>query len=61
MQTHPQLTKACSLLTWSCYGIWLFSAVWWLAAPPVLDAPASWLLDTLTWSAGAHTPLNIFL
>ena len=58
MSHSKDLSSACTLLQWVCYGMLLFAAVWWLAAPSVLDQPASLLLDTLVWPIdGSHDTL----
>jgi len=59
MSHTMKLHSACQLLQWVSYGMLVFVAIWWLAAPPFLDGPASLLLDTLVWPVdGGHELLS---
>lgn len=59
MSQNKDLSTACTLLEWVVYGMLLFAAVWWLAAPSMLDQPASLLLDTIVWPIdGSHDTLS---
>lgn len=59
MKRHNNLDTPIILLKFVSYGLLVFSAIWWSAALPFFDAPASLLLDTMVWPIdGSHDQLD---